>query len=120
MARTSLTTAKAELFALLNGLVSGVDAYYDHEPASGHRQGGTTLTVATAGLTPTHWLYTIRLYVDGMVDAEKAQEDLDTLVPAIDALVSSGFGPGEWTFEWNPEIEAWIATNQLGCIRNDY
>lgn len=121
MARTSLAASRAELYALLTtgGLPAGVTVAYDHEPAPGHVQKPGAVTIFTAGMTPTDYLITLRIYMPTDTDAEKAQEDLDAAVMAVDARMTSGFGPSNWTVEWMEELSALIASNTFEVGRED-
>jgi hypothetical protein len=121
MARTSLSAAKAELLALITtgGLPSPLVAAYDHEPLPGHVQKPAALTLSTAGRTPVDNLIALRIYVSAEVDAKKAQEDLDSLIEAVDARMTSGFGPSNWDVVLEPELTAFVATCVFDVGRED-
>lgn len=130
MARTSLSAAKAELFALLANVstgapvaaltAQGVTIVYDHEPAPGQQPRDVAITLATVGQSPLFWQLALRLYVPAQVDAKAAQDTIDTAMPAIDALMTDGFGPSQWTVDWIDDIQAFVAENRLDVGRDDY
>lgn len=131
MSRTTLAATKAELYGLLWSAnaptfsASGVDAasvhVYDHEPkAMSHP---FSVTIATAGMTPTDWVIAVRIYADtARADAKTAQDQLDLLVPAVDAKIGSngGFGPSAWEIVWDPDLDALVATNLLNIGRDTF
>lgn len=126
MARTSLAAAKAELFALLAAvdgtpLVSGVAAAYDHDPGPRKMQGPISLLVATAGIEPDFWVLAVRLYADIGADPAGVQASLDTIMPAVTALVTARFGPERWLGPVpHPDREDWrICEWLVECGRED-
>jgi hypothetical protein len=121
VARTSLAASKAELHSLITtgGLPSGLTAAYDHEPLPGHLQKPTALTISTAGMTAVDYLIALRIYVTAEPDAEKAQDDLDALIMAVDGRMTSGFGPSNWDVNYDVELNAFVATNIFLVGRED-
>jgi hypothetical protein len=123
VARNSLAAAKAELYALLQTggtpTVSGVTAVFDYEPFSGQSAKPVAMTIFTAGMTPTDYLIALRIYHTTEVDVAAAQAALDTIIQATDALMTSGFGPSEWTVEFQVDIAALVATNVFQVGRED-
>lgn len=123
MARTTLANAKAELFGLLQSggtpTVAGVTKVFDHEPASGQALKPVSITLFTAGATPTEWLITVRVYVSADVDVRKAQADLDLLMAAIEARLTSGYGPSQWDIEYADDLKMLVATWLLEVGRED-
>lgn len=126
MARTSLAAAKAELVGLLvdphgRSYVDGVVATYGYEPRAGNRAKPVAVTVSTGGLDPDFYLLTVRVYVDiDEIDEEDGQALLDELMPALDDLLTSGFGPSDWRVEYRDDLRAFIGTSLLRCGREDY
>lgn len=121
MARTSLAASKAELYSLITtgGLPSGVTAAYDYEPLSGQMQKPVAVTISTAGMTAVDYLIALRIYVTAEQDAEKAQDDLDTLILAVDGRMTSGFGPSNWDVAYDAELNAFVAVNVFQVGRED-
>lgn len=117
----TLVSRHAELYAALNGNITGVDsgAYYDHEPAPGDLNGNPAITVAWVGMSPEWWQYAVRLYVDPRPNAQLADTQIMTLVPLIEAAVGAVFGPSQWTREWNPDIARWVVTWLVLAGRED-
>jgi hypothetical protein len=121
MARTSLAASKAELHSLITtgGLPSGLTIAYDHEPRVGHLQKPTAVTISTAGMTAVDYLIALRIYVTAEPDAEKAQDDLDSLIMLVDGRMTSGFGPSNWDVVYDAELDAFVATNIFQVGRED-
>lgn len=128
MARSTLVARKAELVAVLAPAgvpaVAGVTAVYDHEPANSDALPPVFITVATTAMTPDFWRFAVRLYVGLGADAAQAQRDIDTIMPAVDAVIGtdSTVGPSDWTIEFLLDIRTPMicATNNLSCGREDY
>lgn len=125
MARTSITATKTEIAALLAPAgvpaTSGVTAVYAYEPAGGQMQGPTTISVFTAGMTPTEWMVAVRIYQTVDIDAADAQATMDTILPATDRLLGSTgrYGPSQWEVEMDPVIGKLVATCVLQVGRED-
>ena len=121
MARTSLAASKAELYSLITsgGLPTGVTAAYDHEPLSGHLQKPVAITISTAGMNAVDYQIALRIYVTAEPDAEKAHDDLDTLIMTVDGRMTSGFGPSNWDVTYDSELNAFVATNVFDVGRED-
>jgi hypothetical protein len=121
MARTSIAASKAELYGLITtgGLPTGLTAAYDHEPLPGDAQKPAALTISTAGMTAVDYLIALRIYVSAEPDAEKAQDDLDSLIMAVDGRMTSGFGPSNWDVAYDPDLTAFVATNIFQVGRED-
>lgn len=101
MARTSLTAAKAELFALLHAgsqrsTVAGIAAVYDYDPAPGRAVGPIAMTVTSAGIGADDWRFAIRLLADAGADPAAIHRSLDLLMPAVSAKVTDRFGDENW------------------------
>lgn len=121
MARTGLAASKAELYGLITtgGLPTLVTAAYDHEPLPGHLQKPVALTISTAGMTAVDYLIALRIYVTAEPDAEKAQDDLDAVIMAVDDRMTSGFGPSNWDVSYDGELNAFVAVNVFNVGRED-
>lgn len=119
MARTSLGAAKAELKGLLTipALPTDATSVYGYEPLTGAKP--VSVTVATAGMTPTDYLLVVRIYATTDADPEWAQETMDTLIMEIDARMGARFGPSNWTVEHDRELLAFVATSVFAVGRED-
>lgn len=96
-------------------------ATYSFEPTPGQGAKPVMVTVATAGMTPTDYLLTVRIYATAEIDAQAAQDTIDSLIQTIDARVGSTgrFGPSSWDVEFVPELAAFVASNALAIGRED-
>jgi len=122
VARTSIASTKTDLYnSLSSPALSGVTGVYAYEPGPGQMLRGTTITIQTSGVDPDTWLFTIRIYVDTRVDAQKAQDSLDTVILLVDdRLFSLGWaGPSNWTVDWAEDLESMVATSVLQVGRED-
>ena len=119
MARDSLAAGKAELFALLDGNVSGITRYFDHEPNQRDHAKPATLTISTAGMDSDNYRYAVRIWQDAGRDAKLDQDDLDSIVLATDLLIRDGFVVEDWTTEFNEEAVAYVCTGLVACGRED-
>ncbi len=126
MARTSLTAAKAELYALLSPgsqrcLVDGVTAAYDHDPGPGRALGPIALTVTTAAIGPDEWTFALRLVADAGANPVGVQASLDVIMPAITDLVSDRWGPENWVGPTpHPDDDSTLVCEWLvSCGRED-
>lgn len=82
-----------------------------------------SVTIATAGMTPDDWVFAVRIYASTeRLDAKTAQDQLDLLLPAVDAKVGSngGFGPSDWEVTFDPDLDALVATNILNVGRETF
>jgi hypothetical protein len=124
VARNSLAAARAELFALMSAAgvptVAGVTAVYDHEPFAGQMANPVAMTVFTAGMDPDFYQLALRIYQTAEVDAQAAQENLDTLILAVEAKLTSGFNRGTWSVTYVDELTALVATCTLLVGREDH
>lgn len=77
------------------------------------------VTIATAGMTPVFYLIALRIYVTTDVDAQWAQDTMDSLIQTIDARMDARFGPSQWETEFVPELAAFVATNVFEVGRED-
>lgn len=130
MSRSTLAAAKAELYALLwtgsaptftaGSIPSTAITVYDHEPRSGAKP--YSVTISTAGMSAESWLIALRVYAFSVNDPKTAQDELDLLVPAVDAKAGSngGFDLGPWELTWDDPLEALVATSIIEVGRQDY
>ena len=128
MARTAFDASITELYNLLASdaigtpRVTGVTKVYDYEPNNKNAVKPVMVTITPDSMTPTHWRVALRVYQTLDIDAATAQSNIVDMVVGIDNLITSGFGPSEWTFEINTDqpINAIVATNILEIIRADF
>lgn len=132
MSRTSLKNTKAEFYALLWSAnaptfsATGVDAaaihVYDHEPRS--LDYPFNITVAFGGNDAHFWVLTVRIYAStARMDAKTAQDQLDVLMPAVEAaaVANGGYDPQGWSaLEWDDQLEAFMVANDFEVGRQDY
>ena len=118
MARTTLPGVFTELSTALASI--DVEAVYDHEPGNRDMWLPSALTLYCAQWTPTSWIVLVRLYVEVIEGAEEAQEKLWSLAADVEDALSGGYGPSNWTFEYDPEISLHVGTLTLEVGREDY
>lgn len=134
MARDTLAHTKAELFALFASDTTkprstpvaaltavGFVQVFRGDPRSVPRP--LSLSVATAGVTPTDWTFAVRVYATADDDDLAPQDRIDLALPAVDELLMSddGFGPLNWAGpDWDDALQAFVATCTLTAGRQDY
>lgn len=115
MANT-IASEKADIKTLLNG-VTGLTSF-DHEPASGNR--GVWSSVSTAEITADFFRIAVRVYSDTLAGAELAQDNLDSMVPLVQAaLLAGGYGPVAFQFDYDVDGQV-VAICVLDVGREDY
>jgi hypothetical protein len=126
MARTSLSAAKAELFADLSSgaqrcSVAGVTSAYDHDPGPGRLAGPISLVLTTAGIDPDAWNFAIRLYADAGTDPAGVHRALDIIMPAITEKVSYRWGEERWVgpFPHPDRDDVLVCEWVVACGRED-
>jgi hypothetical protein len=122
--RNSLAAVKAELASLLapggTPAVSGVNAVYDHEPHEGQRAKPVAMTLVTAGLDPTAYLVTVRIYVAADGEATIFQDAFDSILEAVDLLMTPYWGPPAWDVsDRRDDINAFVAETTVVVGRED-
>ena len=125
MSRSTLAAAKAELVALLapggTPAVSTVTSVFDHLPPVSAMRGPVTVCVFTSGISANFWSLAVGVFLTSDVDHKTAQDDLDVLLPALDALMTAGFGPSTWDITY-PTLDQpyFLATGTFEVGRQDY
>lgn len=122
--RNSLAAVKAELFGLLapngNPAIPGVTAVYDHEPHDGQRAKPVAITISTAGLGPTAYTVFVRVYAAADGEAAVFQASMDSIVEAVDLLMTPYWGPPEWDVaDRREDLNAFVAETQVFVGRED-
>ena len=127
MAVTSLTEARALLFAALD--VAGVNAtavtkVYDHEPRVAETAVPAIVTIFATGFDPNEWLYqfAVRIYYETKSTAPSTvQHDMDVIIEAVDdAIAAAGrVGPVVWTIGFADNLDALVAESDVTIGRED-
>jgi hypothetical protein len=122
--RSSLAAAKDELYGLLapGGVpaVGGVNAVYDHEPHDGQRAKPVAITISTAGLASDAFSLTVRIYVAADGEASLFQDTLDSVLEAVDLLMTTYWGPQGWeVVDRRDDLNAYTAECQVSVGRED-
>lgn len=121
MSRATIGAAKTELLGLVSGanLPAGVTKAYGYEPTPGQLAKPTAITISTAGWDLEFWQIALRIYQSIEVDAEDAQENLDTVMSDVESKLTSGFGMGPWAVDYVADLNALVATCILPVGRED-
>lgn len=132
MARDTPAAAIAELFGTLAPggqiAVDGITMALDHDPGAGRIADlaePVLLTVADAGLTGSHWIFTVRLVFDAEVDAAAAQLAARDIVTEVDTLLAAHWGSVDWEISHSDDLPAayarpaWVATCHVEVRRQD-
>lgn len=81
-----------------------------------------SVSISTAGMTADFWIIAVRIYSSAQKLGDKmAQDQLDLLIPAVDAKVGStgAFGPSAWEVSWEEAFDAMMAVCLLEVGRQD-
>lgn len=105
---------------------TGVDAasihVYDHEPRS--LDYPISVTLAFGGSDALFWTVMVRIYANtARMDAKTAQDQLDLLMPAVEAKVvtNGGYDPAGWSaLEWDDGLDAFMVENAVIVGRQDH
>lgn len=121
MSRATIGAAKAELLGLVSGsnLPAGVTRAYGYEPVPGHLAKPTAITISTAGWDIEFWQIALRVYQSIEVDAEDAQENLDSVMSDVESKLTSGFGMAAWAVDYIADLNALVATCVIPVGRED-
>ena len=122
MARSSLAAAKAELYAAFGGDTSTIDdvvVILDYEPDKDEMPAAVTVTIATVGVTPKTFRFTVRIYIKTSGGAKVTQDLMDTILMDVDHAVSGGFGESEWRIRLLEADNLLMAENTYECGRED-
>lgn len=122
--RGTLGAVKAELYTLLapNGApaVAGVTAVYDHDPHEGQRAKPVAITVSTAGLGPVAYTVAVRIYAAADGEAATFQATLDSVLEAVDLLMTPHWGPPAWDVaDRRDDLNAFVAETIVFVGRED-
>jgi hypothetical protein len=123
VARTTAAGAKAEVAAALTAAAAtfGSADVFAYQPQIAELDNGLGVAVFTAGITPDFWQIGVRVIITATVSQQTSQDALDTYTLAVDAALSSRYGPSNWVFEFPSEDAPWYAaTNVLQVGREDY
>lgn len=77
------------------------------------------ITVATAGVTPTSWRFTIRIYVDAG-QSEQAQDFLDDLLETVDLGLTPTTPRSAWDWEFDDAKGMFLMVTTAEFDREDF
>lgn len=122
--RNTLGAVKAELYGLLapSGVpaVAGVTAVYDHDPHDGQRAKPVAITISTAGIGPTAYTVAVRIYAAADGEAATFQATLDSVLEAVDLLMTPYWGPPDWDVaDRREDLNAFVAETNVFVGRED-
>lgn len=105
---------RGDVYRTLAAAPLDVDTVLGFEPRE--LPPGITLTVSTGGQNASAWYVVLRVYVPGNLPPGPSQERLDNVLDTtLDYL--PGYGPDDWTVEWDPDLGALIGACQLEVPR---
>lgn len=123
MARDTLTEAKAELVALLEAARATFDEaqVHDHQPLLSNLNDGKGVCVFTVRYTRESYFLGVRILISGGWSPADAQARLDEWIPAVEAALTSHYGPIDFTTEFATEDDPYYAaTVVLEVGREDF
>ena len=132
MSRETAAAALAELFDTLAPggelAVDGITMALDHDPGAARiaeLAEPVLLTVSDAGISPSSWVFALRIVFDAEVDAAAAQLAARDIVTEVDSLLAAHWGPGEWEITHSDNLPApfarpaWVAQTHIEVHRAD-
>ena len=132
MARDTAAATIADLFDTLapdgHVAVDGITMALDYDPGPGRiaeLAEPVLLTVADARLTPTSWVFAVRLVFDAEVDAAAAQLAARDIISEVDVLLAAHWGSVDWEISHSDDLPAayarpaWVATCHIEVRRQD-
>jgi hypothetical protein len=93
---------------------------YRGEPAPGQMVGPIAVTITTSGMTPTECEFTLRCYAQLAPGALEAQDRLDQLVYALEMFLADTYPRGQWSYTYDPNLDALIAESSIEYPRDDF
>lgn len=81
--------------------------------------GGDTVTVSTAGLSPTEYRLFVRIYVPA-IQSQEGQDRLDALTETLDAADSFAFPRPDWEFTFDQVKESFYMVAVIEYPREDF
>lgn len=102
--------------------VAGINNVVKAEPLQGEVSGGLApaITIASYQITPTEFRYRLKIWVAISGTTEDAADLLDSLIPLVEAKITSEFGPSEWTIRGAPGDWAMVAECIIETGREDF
>jgi hypothetical protein len=118
---TTLKGARAALAAKVSTAVAAFTSVtvLAHDPPS---VSGDTITVSTAGVTPTDWRLFLRIYVPAVQSAE-GQDLLDDLVEAVETVgesLGSQTPRSGWDFAYDESKDFFVMLTVVDYPREDW
>lgn len=126
---TSLSEAKRALYESLTvnaasgrprAELSDAARVYCGEPTPGNMVGPVAITITTSGMTPTEFRFTLRCYAQLTPGALPAQDTLDRLVYALETFLGNSYPRNDWTYTYDPNLDALIAEASVESPRDDF
>jgi hypothetical protein len=118
---TALKDARTALAAKITAATAAfVVTVLDFDPPA--VSSGDTITVSTAGVSPTDWRLFVRVYVSAIQSSE-GQDRLDDLVEACET-VGAGLGStvprSAWEFVYDESKDAFLMLTTVDYPREDW
>jgi hypothetical protein len=113
----TFAAAKAALAADITAALG--DSTVQVLPFDGPAVGGDTVTVSTAGLSPTEYRLFIRIYVS-TIQSQEGQDRLDVLTETIDAAPGFAFPRPSWEFVFDQVKESFYMVATVEYPRLDF
>lgn len=126
---TSLAEAKETLYEelTLSGTsgkpipaLSRVERVYKGEPPAGEMVGPCALTISTQSVTPTEFLFALRLYVQASIGVMSAQELLDALVYDCETGLPNRYVRNTWNWSYAEAFDCFVAETDISYPRDDF
>lgn len=95
----------------------GVESVYDTETSA--IEGNVAITIFLSGISPTDWLFLVRIYCSLAAGPEQAQRTLDDVIPVVWDLLPGDVGPEAWDIGVDTDLNALVGQADLTMGRED-
>lgn len=93
----------------------------DADPLPGQVDRPAAVCVTFAGIQPTDWRLSVRLYVDASSDVPSAEKLARSLAPTLDAALDAVPAPRSgWAKTFSPGFSAYVIETFLDYPRDDF
>lgn len=126
---TSISDAKRDLYESLvvnsatgqpRSELAAAARIYMNEPTPGQMAGPLAITITTLNINPTEYHFAIRIYAQMSTGALAQQTRCDDLAYALERFLSGKYPRLDWTWAYDPNLDALVVETDLPYPRDDF
>lgn len=126
---TTVAEAKRALYELLTvnattgqprAELSAAARVYRGEPAPGQMAGPVAITITTSAIRATEFEFAVRCYAQLSTGAIEQQDRLDALVYALEMFLGDTYPRNDWSYQYDPNLDALISETVVEYPRDDF